>query len=438
MTSTCATLRILVLAAVALVATLLVHVAYTSKRAADRRPGRRLETTRTPALLDMLAAAAAELAWDWRVADGGGTCSWHNFTPSGSIHGNASICLRGTADLLADHVRKNGQWAECADLPVMLAAGHGSGVSSVSSAGGTPLFVDVGANVGTCTLHMLLATDADVVAFEPGGDNLKYASQTFLRLADGSDRGDGAVLPEARRRLLLLRAGVGATAFEQSLHQAVGNAGHAVIGVAPKQYAPLGHVPPQRVVVRPLDEMLWPAARRDAGVPPPRIALLKLDVEGYECNALAGMRHLLKAGAIAAFKLEVFDTLLQLQGCSAVALQRTLVRAGYTLHRADNDPRATPTGPALAAERLHATTVGEPYNLWCVYQPGPPSEVDSSAPMPSTLQMAEEADGVVATAAAAPAGRGEWRDRRRGARMMTRSKRNRRLFEHEEAAGANG
>ena len=33
---------------------------------------------------------------------------------------------------------------------------------------GPLLFVDAGANVGACTMHMLLATSAKVAAFEPG------------------------------------------------------------------------------------------------------------------------------------------------------------------------------------------------------------------------------------------------------------------------------
>ena len=344
-------------------------------------------------MLDSVSEDVGDVAWDWRPSGGAHdaatnplSCRWHTFAPPGSLHGNASICLRSSADLLADEVRKRGYWAECSDLPAMLASAVRQATTTVDGQqlreGGPPIFVDVGANVGACSLHMLMTTDADVIAFEPGGDNLHYATQTFGRLADGGSLPDQGTIrpawPEVRRRLLLIRAGVGAKEQEQLLHQAVGNAGHAVVGLKLAQYAPKGHMPAQEIVIRRLDEMLW--RDRHKGKPPPAIALLKLDVEGYECQALTGMHELLRAGAIASMKLEVFDTLLQLQGCSAVLLQRMLVQAGFSIHKSENDALHTPKGPALSPDILHATMVGEPYNLWCVYHGSPPSP-----PTPATL-----------------------------------------------------
>lgn len=285
-----------------------------------------------------------------------------------------------------------------------------------------PLFVDVGANVGACSLHMLMTTDADIVAFEPGGDNLHYASRTLLRLATD-------VLPEARRRLLLVRAGAGAREQEHaSLHQAVGNAGHAVIGHKPTQYAPLGHIPAQEVVLRRLDDVLWPRdAERLERPRPPSIALVKLDVEGFECQALEGMQELLRAGAIRAMKVEVFDTLLQLQGCSAVALQRVLAQAGFTLHRADSE--GVPSSSALDPGLLHAPSHGSPYNIWCVLRlaravtalaehdvpPSPP-------PGGGTKGTAAAIDAGEPTVEALPLGDG-WRGARRGRFLQLKQQR---------------
>ena len=42
----------------------------------------------------------------------------------------------------------------------------------------------IGSNVGACSLHMLLTTDAQIIAFEPGADNLHYATRSLLRLAN--------------------------------------------------------------------------------------------------------------------------------------------------------------------------------------------------------------------------------------------------------------
>lgn len=263
------------------------------------QPGRPLrqrrlsgDTATSASALDEIMADAS--AWDWTaVSNASGItppCRWQTFAPPGSLQReNASICLRAHKDLLADAIRGRGFWPECADLPAMLGISAGA---ATDSAAAPPLFLDVGANVGACSLHMLLTTGAHVVAFEPGADNVAYASQTFLRLADGAG-GDSGVLPDARRRLLLLRTGLGRKPTAELLHQAVGNAGHAVIGLKVAQFAPLGHVPAQRVTVRRLDDVLWPAARRALGQSPPVVALLKLECAPRQAvNERVGLERL--------------------------------------------------------------------------------------------------------------------------------------------------
>ena len=151
-----------------------------------------------------------------------------------------------------------------------------------TTSGNAPVFLDIGANVGACSLHMLLSTEATVLSFEPGPDNAFYASQSLLRLMHGSDGvQDRPAVSNIAGRALLVRTALGSQpSAEMLLHQAVGNAGHAVIGFKPTQYAPLGHVAAQKIIVRRLDDMLWPPSARAMGAAPPSIALLKMDVEG--------------------------------------------------------------------------------------------------------------------------------------------------------------
>ena len=367
----------------------------------------------------------AAAAWNWQspiVAseNSAQSCRWTNFAPRDSLHGNASMCMRTNADLLADEIRNKGYWPECVDLPTMLRS-----TSSTTTSGRRPLFVDVGANVGACSLHMLLATDADVISFEPGGDNLFYASSTLLRLVQSG------IVPDAARRLLLVRAGLGAQENqEEFLHQAIGNAGHAVVGVKLTKYAPLGHAAPQRIVIRQLDELLWPRQMRDEGKPPPTIDLLKIDVEGFECQSLTGMQALLKAGAIRAIKLEVFDGLLQLQGCNAIALQRIVANAGFLLYKSEVAPgdgsgASAPIGSPLDPERSHATVSYEPYNLWCVYRgpsaidPPPPSPAAVAPPTPPPTSSSETEDGNNNAAGGAPQAATLPRQARRSKRRLS-------------------
>ena len=312
-------------------------------------------------------------------------CAWTDFQPPNRTV-NASVCLRPGVDLLGEAVRSKHYWAECADLPAMLHHARGRSHS------GEGLFVDVGANIGMCTIHMLVATNATVVAFEPGADNLFFMSRSLVRLAEA----DG--LPTARRRLMLVTSALGDSNSEQLLHQAIGNAGHAVIGQKLARYAPRGHEQPQHITIRRMDALLWPTAVTDEDVSSaaraPRIDLLKLDVEGYECVALRGMERLLGARAIRQMKVEVFPSLLRLQGCSAERLQRLLADHGFALYLAPPDSAAIPGDPATLPEVRPDSLAAahEPYNLWCVLR-GAPTDSGPQSVSPPPAAMHGEGHG---------------------------------------------
>ena len=212
----------LVVALATVVSTLLCGLVLWHRDREDTRGtmGRRLRQYKAMAdelqsprqLLEALTGSALFHAWDWSSPIGtapSAGCKWAPLTPPGAYI-NSTICLHAGDDLLADTIRRRGYWPECADLPAMLR--HSA---SVQGGDGSPLFVDIGANIGACTLHMLLtASDASVLAFEPGPHNLFYTSSSLRQLQMG-------VMPRLAQRAVLLPLGLGETASTASLYQAV-------------------------------------------------------------------------------------------------------------------------------------------------------------------------------------------------------------------------
>jgi len=346
---------------------------------------------------------------------------------------NTSVCLHGGEDLLTAEVRAGGFWRECADLPAMLER------TPSSTPEVPPLFVDIGANVGACSVHMLLTTAAYVVAFEPGGDNLFYVTSSLQALR-------AAQMPGAAGRMSLIPSALGSASAHQLLHQAIGNAGHAVIGQRPTGYAPKGHVAPQPIQVQRLDDVLWPLESREITLPP-SIALMKIDVEGFECEVLRGMRSLLGARAVQAIKIEVFETLLRLQGCSALELRKLLAEAGFEAYVASSDSSSLPADNRLAPD-AYTTATGLPYNLYCMLTEPKLSSASATPPLslpllfsPPSLHLDGSAAGAGERSAWAERGGGGSSNERGGAEWRGRRSRSfarkyRRLAMHE--AGGDG
>ena len=163
-------------------------------------------------------------------------CCWVDLRIEWQLRDAPRLCARCTTnDALSNVLRAEGKWQGCDDLLVPL-RGH------LPEGGG--LFVDVGANIGECTV-LVAGQGFETHAFEAQPDNLRHLRASLARL------------PPSLVHL------------------------HAVA---------LGGK------VRTLDEE-FPAAK-------PNILLMKLDApEGLE--VLRGARRLLAAGAIAAIKMEL-------------------------------------------------------------------------------------------------------------------------------------
>lgn len=193
--------------------------AYTSDRVLGAMPHAGQAATSLP-----LRDPPAWNVWGFEQPYNTGTalpCRWSLLAPP-PTHGlrvpwNASVCVRPPGDLLSDALASSGHWAECDDLPQLYAIGAGRTGQPDHAA-----VLDVGMNLGACTLHLLLATDAEVLSFEPGRANLAYATTSLLALA--------AAHPNVRRRSRVFPIGLGDANASAWLHPAMGNAGHSVLG----------------------------------------------------------------------------------------------------------------------------------------------------------------------------------------------------------------
>lgn len=155
------------------------------------------------------------------------------------------------------------------------------------------------------------------------------------------------------------------------------------------------------------------------------------------------MQTLLRAGAVASIKLEVFDILLRLQGCSALQLQRLVSDAGFLLYRSGDESTGVPTEASrISPDSVPSLAQGVPYNLWCIHRaPSPPSLTPPPSPASSDSGPGPDAAGSEAIAAAAAsavpvvpsvvgasAPMGEWRRRRQ---FLRKQRTLRRLAEGE-------
>ena len=234
-------------------------------------------------------------------------------------------------DKLASWLRLNGHWKDCDNLPALW-----DWVPRQRD--GQEVFVDIGANIGSCAL-LMLAKGVRTIAFEP-----LPANQRFL---SASARANGRSF---REQLVLHPCALGSSSTHAPLFVSPENAGNSVVG------RPIGDSSADQermaraamVRVRTLDEMLWPSR---AGSAAPLIPLMKLDAQGYELHVLKGARRLLSARAISAIRFEVAPNWLNGQNSSARELYDLLTWHGFALHPVTDETVLRADFPGACATR---------------------------------------------------------------------------------------
>ncbi len=187
-------------------------------------------------------------------------CRWATYTTQRKNKGQ--ICLHNFGDqYVSGNVMNDGRWNGC-DLIPTLYDRHGPGV-----------YVDIGANIGTCVLTMLLDTDAEIVAFEPNPNNLFCLTSTLLRLPVSQ-----------RRRVTVFPFALGSTSMNSTINAPQQNMGNSVIGRIVRDFPGQTFYPPIPIRIEVLDK-IWSTTAR--------VPVVKIDVQGFECEVVRGATALL-------------------------------------------------------------------------------------------------------------------------------------------------
>ena len=221
------------------------------------------------------------------------------------------MCLN-PKDHLSKHVAKAGRWRDCEELVFEWNA------SSSRAGGEGDIFLELGANIGACTLEMLLLTSARVIAFEPSPINMFHLTRS-LRLAASAD----AAL---HHRVVVFPVGAGDSAVRSKMVSDASNFGNTQLSESTRdsERADGDHALTQIVDVYPLDA-LFPQLFL-----PATVRLMKLDVQGFECKALLGAAALLLSGSVKTVMAET-SKLLRRHKCSASGLRQLLRLAGFSI-----------------------------------------------------------------------------------------------------------
>lgn len=218
------------------------------------------------------------------------------------------MCLRAH-DWVSRIISLEGRWPECDGLVTLFNSRADNPHSST-------LFLDIGANIGSCTMQMLLQTRARVIAFEPNAQNLFYLTRSLKHAA----RRD----PSLAHRVLVLPIGLGEADSSLTVFEEPSNAGNTQLRFSRSSVAGaqdmqnLGAVP-----VRVLDRLFL-----SSGATRLSARLAKLDVQGMECAVLRGSRHLLRSGQVEMVVAEAAEGALKTAGCSVDELKSLLRNGG--------------------------------------------------------------------------------------------------------------
>jgi FkbM family methyltransferase len=200
------------------------------------------------------------------------------------------MCVHTFDEVITEFVKRDLRWRDCNSLPDLWVA--------EGALDDTSIYIDIGANIGSCVMEMLLSTNATIIAFEPHPMNVYNIKKSLSKLGK-----------EYQDRLLLFPIGLGSSQLSSTIYSGHDNMGNSQIGKSVKDWGSQKFDKRLQfeVFVERLDSVLDESKIKE-------IRFVKMDCQGFECNAFDGMGSL--AEKIKAVRFEHSGKFLQAQECS--------------------------------------------------------------------------------------------------------------------------
>jgi hypothetical protein len=145
----------------------------------------------------------AVMSFDWK-------CLWATFRATNGA--TAPMCVHPGPDYVSNSISSSGRWGECDRLTSMW-DGSGDVINEQS------VYLEIGGNIGSCVMQMLLTTKAPIIVFEPDPRNQFALTSTLMALPQ-----------ELRDRVSLFPIALGSEKGSSTINAAHGNMGNSVVG----------------------------------------------------------------------------------------------------------------------------------------------------------------------------------------------------------------
>ena len=231
------------------------------------------------------------------------------------MNADASLCITKTTpaytlccrrkQLVDKSVLTHGRWPDCDALPQL--------IGGASTPGVRKLFVDVGSNIGACSM-LMAAHGHRVIAFEP-------VPQTFRALAAGFAANEFA--PGAQ--VTLVNAAASTRAGAATIMTQHGNAGNSFT-----TGARAGTATNSSTIRRGFVSFEIETVKLD-DIVHERVDLMKIDTQGHELKALQGAARLLSIHGIRTIAFEFWPPKMDEVGSSPIEFLNFLTQRGYAI-----------------------------------------------------------------------------------------------------------